>query len=87
MMRTHFNQAVVDIRLRPRFGAAPGGSHYIQGGPKTSKLLILSKFVDKTEKIGKREQIRTATKKMKHCLIFSREIFYVAIIVLWLNIL
>ena len=32
------------------------------------------------------EQIKTATEKMEHCLIFSREIFYVAI-VLCLNIL
>jgi len=33
-----------------------------------------------------REQIRTATEKIKHCLIFLREIFYVTI-VLCLNIL
>jgi len=33
-----------------------------------------------------REQIRTATDKMKHCLISSREIFYVTV-VLCLNIL
>jgi len=32
------------------------------------------------------EQIRTAVEKMKHCLIFSREIFYVTV-VLCLNIL
>jgi len=35
-----------------------------------SKLFTLSEYVNKTEKIGEREQIRTAaTKKMKHCLI------------------
>ena len=33
-----------------------------------------------------REQIQTATEKMKHCLMFSREIFYVTD-VLYLNIL
>jgi len=32
------------------------------------------------------EQIRTSTQKMEHCFIFSREIFYVTI-VLCLNIL
>jgi len=39
------------------------------------KLLISSKFVNKTEQIGKREQIRTSTKKMKHCLIFHMKYF------------
>ena len=34
----------------------------------------------------KREQIRTATEKVRYCLIFSREIFYVRID-LYLNIL
>ena len=52
-----------------------------------SKLLILSEYVNETDKIQEeREQIRTAAEKMKHCLIFSREIFYVRI-VLYLNIL
>jgi len=41
-----------------------------------SKLLILSEYVNKTDKIqDEREQLRTAIKKMKHCLTFSREIF------------
>jgi len=40
-----------------------------------SKLLILNEYINKTEK-DEREQIRTATEKMKHCLIFSRERFY-----------
>ena len=33
-----------------------------------------------------REQIRTATEKMKHGVIFSREMFYITINVLCLNI-
>ena len=40
----------------------------------------------KLRRQDEREQIRTATEKMKHCLIFSRQIFYVTI-VLCLNIL
>ena len=51
-----------------------------------SKLLILSEYVNKTDKMGECEQIRTAAENMKHCLIFSREIFYISI-VLSLNIL
>jgi len=51
-----------------------------------SKLLTLSEYVYKTEKIGVTEQMRTATEKIKHCVIFSRKIFYVTI-VLCLNIL
>jgi len=35
---------------------------------------FLSEYVNKTEKIG---GTWTATEKMKHCLIFSHEIFYV----------
>jgi len=42
-----------------------------------SKLLILSKYVNKIEKIEGCEQIKTATEKTKYCLIFSHEIFYV----------
>jgi len=51
-----------------------------------SKLLILSEYVKKTVKIGRNVNKRTAAEKMKYCLIFSREIFYVTI-VLCLNIL
>jgi len=53
---------------------------------KKSKLLILSAYVNKTEKIG---GVRTNTdicREMEHCLIFSRELFYVTI-VLCLSIL
>jgi len=45
-----------------------------------SKLLILSEYVNKTENIGGMyKKIRIATEKMKYCLIFSREIFYVTV--------
>ena len=40
----------------------------------------------KLRRYEEREQIRTATEKMKHCLIFSCEIFHITI-VLCLNIL
>jgi len=53
-----------------------------------SKLLILSEYVVITEKIDRRNvnKYGTSTEKVNHCLIFSREIFYVTI-VLCLNIL
>ena len=52
-----------------------------------SKQLILSEYANKFREdrrdVNKQEQLQ---KKMKHCLIFSREIFYVTV-VLCLNIL
>jgi len=60
-------------------------NHNIQSGSE-SKQYILSEYVNKTE-IGGREQTRTATQNMKHCLIFSSEIFCFTIVLsLCLNI-
>jgi len=50
-----------------------------------SKLLILSEYVNKTEKIGGMWTNKNSYREMKYCLIFSRKIFYVTI-VLCLNI-
>ena len=51
----------------------------IQGGSK-SKLLILSEYVNKTEKIGWMWTNKNSYReKKKYCLIFSRETFYVTI--------
>jgi len=69
------------VLLRLRLGLPTSVTYRV--GQK-SKLLILREYVNKTENIG--GTIRTATEKMKHRLIFSREIFYVTI-VLCLNIL
>ena len=61
--------------------------NYMYRVGQKSKLLILSEYVSKTEKTaGTRTKYGTATEKMKHCLLFSSEIFYVTI-VLCLNIL
>jgi len=61
----------------------------VQGGSK-SKLLILIEYVNKTEKIGGMWTNKNSyRKKMKHRLIYSREIFYVTIVsclnILWLK--
>jgi len=42
------------------------------------KSKLLSAYVNKTEEDC--EQKRTATEKMKYCLIFSCEIFYVTVV-------
>jgi len=55
---------------------------YYIGWVKKSKLLILSEYVKKTEKIVGHEQIRSATERIKHCLIFSREIFHFTIVII-----
>ena len=54
-----------------RFGESRQSFGIYRVGRK-SKMLILSEYVNKTEKIG---GMRTATEKMKHRLTFSGEIF------------
>jgi len=50
--------------------------------------LILNEYVNKTEKVGGMWTTTNSYRKMKHCLIFSREIFYITIVwclnILWL---
>ena len=60
--------------------------NYMYRVGQKSKLVIFSEYVNKTEKIGGMWKNKNGYREMKHCLIFSREIFYVAI-VLCLNIL
>jgi len=47
---------------------------FLQGGPKVIAVDFMSVGL-KLRRQKEHEQIRTATEKMKHCLIFSREIF------------
>jgi len=51
-----------------------------------SKLLIVSTYISKAEKVGGTWTIANSCRENEACLIFSREIFYVSI-VLCLNIL
>jgi len=48
--------------------------------------LVKTALIKLRRRQEEREQVETAAEKMKHCLIFSREIFYITIVVC-LNIL
>ena len=77
LWRARDRRARVPAGLWPE-GLCPTLDAYTVG--QKSKLLILSECqMSKLRRQEEREQIRTATEKIKHCLIFSR--------VLCLNIL
>jgi len=70
----------MEIRVRMRY--------YRTRWVKKSKLLILSEYVNKTEKIGGVWKIRTSREKMEHSDILG-EIFYVTTVlcsnIVWLK--
>jgi len=61
--------------------------HCVPGGSKKVSCWFSATISIKLRRQEEHEQIRTATEKMKHCLIFSCEISYITINVLRLNIL